>query len=267
MTENSQNPDSDQSPNSLTDTAPPSANESQNNGEADNEGQEPGNHVASAEPAPADASFSQNALSGVGVQPGPGLGRRRRRRRRRGRGAPVFFTPDGQAYRLQAGPDGQQSQVFLTPQELQSYQARAAQLPPTGQGAPRPGPLAPGSPAQVPMAQPQLAPVEGVLDTESKGPNAFLRQIRKNLLPTPEDPEIPKNLVQKLRLRQGEYLTAQALMRGNKGTIQKVDTVDGSPLEEIARRPHFNDLTSVDPFERLKLEHSPREMVTRVLDL
>jgi transcription termination factor Rho len=56
-------------------------------------------------------------------------------------------------------------------------------------------------------------------------------------------------------------------MRGNKGVIQKVETVDGAALEEIARRPHFNDLTSVDPLERLKLEHSPREMVTRVLDL
>src|SRR6266852_7288591 len=78
---------------------------------------------------------------------------------------------------------------------------------------------------------------------------------------------MPKNLVQKLKLRQGQYLTAQAKMRGNKGAIQKVETVDGAALEEISRRPHFNDLTSVDPVERLKLEHSPPEMVTRVLDL
>src|SRR6266851_1462188 len=47
---------------------------------------------------------------------GPAGGRRRRRRRRRGRGAMVYFTPDGQAYRLQQGADGQQAQVFLTPQ-------------------------------------------------------------------------------------------------------------------------------------------------------
>ena len=37
----------------------------------------------------------------------------------------------------------------------------------------------------------------------------------------------PKNLVQKLRLRQGQYVTALAQMRGTKGIIQKVDTVDG----------------------------------------
>ncbi|HZH02325.1 MAG TPA: transcription termination factor Rho, partial [Myxococcaceae bacterium] len=33
------------------------------------------------------------------------------------------------------------------------------------------------------------------------------------------------------------------------------------------RLPHFQDLTSVDPTERLKLEHGHREMVTRVLDV
>jgi transcription termination factor Rho len=109
--------------------------------------------------------------------------------------------------------------------------------------------------------------VEGVLDTEAKGPNAFLRQIRRNLLPGPEDAEIPKNLVQKLRLRQGQYLTAMAQMRGQKGLVQRVDTVDGSPVEGAPKLPHFNDLTSIDPVERIKLEHGHREMVTRVLDL
>src|SRR6187431_292449 len=49
----------------------------------------------------------------------PGTGGRRRRRRRRRRGAQVLFTPEGQAYRMVAGPDGQPQQVFLTPQELQ----------------------------------------------------------------------------------------------------------------------------------------------------
>ena len=143
-----------------------------------------------------------------------------------GRGAPVLFTPEGQAYRMLTGPDGQQNQVFLTPQELQQWQARQQQQ----QQPPQPGQQAPGAGPRPPPAQVQsnLAPVEGVLDTEAKGPNAFLRQIRRNLLPGPEDAEIPKNLVQKLRLRQGQYLTAMAQMRGQKGLVQRVDTVDGA---------------------------------------
>ena len=215
-------------------------------------------------PDEAEASAGATPATGAGAAPAPGQpgsGRRRRRRRRRGRGAPVLFTPEGQAYRMLTGPDGQQNQVFLTPQELQQWQARQQQQQP-GQQAPGGAPRPP--PAQV---QPNLAPVEGVLDTEAKGPNAFLRQIRRNLLPGPEDAEIPKNLVQKLRLRQGQYLTAMAQMRGQKGLVQKVDTVDGQPVEGAPRLPHFNDLTSIDPVERIKLEHGHREMVTRVLDL
>jgi transcription termination factor Rho len=203
--------------------------------------------------------------SGGGSAPVPGQapvpGRRRRRRRRRGRGAPVLFTPEGQAYRMVTGPDGQQNQVFLTPQELQAWQARQQQ-PAPGQQAPAGAPRPPAA-----VVQPNLVAVEGVLDTEAKGPNAFLRQIRRNLLPGPEDAELPKNLVQKLRLRQGQFVTAMAQMRGQKGLVQRVDTIDGRPVEGAPRLPHFNDLTSIDPVERIRLEHGHKEMVTRVLDL
>ena len=225
----------------------------------------------------ADAGESSGPLEGSeGTTPGaqpvppgqptvaPGAGRRRRRRRRRGRGGQLFFTPEGQAYRLQTTPEGQQVQVFLTPQEVQQYQARIAQQQNAQSARAQPGSAAPAAQAAV---QPQLAPVEGVLDTEAKGPNAFLRQIKRNLLPSADDAELPKNTVQKLRLRQGQYLTALAQMRGAKGFVQKVETVDGVPLDSAPRLPHFNDLTSIDPLERLKLENNPKEMVTRVLDL
>jgi transcription termination factor Rho len=109
--------------------------------------------------------------------------------------------------------------------------------------------------------------VEGVLDAEAKGPNAFLRQLKRNLLPSPDDAEIPKNLVQKMRLRSGQYINALAQTKGNKGLIQRVELVDGRPLDQVGRLPHFADLTSVDPVERIKLENGHRELVTRVLDL
>jgi transcription termination factor Rho len=198
----------------------------------------------------------------AGSMAGQGGGKRRRRRRRR-RGAQVQFTPEGQAYRMVNGPDGQPTQVFLTPQELQQYQARIAQQQPQQQGQ-RPQ----GQPQQgQAQAQPNLVAVEGVLDTDVKGPNAYLRQLKRNLLAGPDDPELPKNLVQKFRLRQGQYVTALAQPRGQKGLVQKVETVDGAPLDKVPRLPHFSDLTSVDPSERIKLEHGHKEMVTRVLDL
>ncbi|HUM09347.1 MAG TPA: transcription termination factor Rho [Myxococcaceae bacterium] len=248
--------------NDTTDTLPaPAAAPEAPESEADDGADDDGPDEAEATPGP-------TAGPGGGPAPAPGQapvpGRRRRRRRRRGRGAPVLFTPEGQAYRMLTGPDGQQTQVFLTPQELQQWQARQQQ-----QQQPQPGQQAPASAPRPPaaQAQPNLVGVEGVLDTEAKGPNAFLRQIRRNLLPGPDDAELPKNLVQKLRLRQGQYVTAMAQMRGQKGLVQRVETIDGRPAEGAPRLPHFNDLTSIDPVERIRLEHGHKEMVTRVLDL
>jgi transcription termination factor Rho len=228
---------------------PPHASDGEDDGGDDDSPDEGGTPQAATAPSPGEA-------------PGPvGSGRRRRRRRRRGRGAPVLFTQEGQAYRMVTGPDGQQNQVFLSPAELQAHQARIAQGAPPG--------AAPGGHRPAPQTQaPQgLVSVEGVLDTDTKGPNAFLRQIKRSLLAGPDDAELPKNLVQKMRLRPGQYIVAQAQMRGPKGVVQRVDTVDGLPVEAVVRLPHFADLTSIDPVERIKLEHGHREMVTRVLDL
>ena len=268
--------------------------------EGDDDGPEDGPDDCSDGGTAAGPGGGASGAEGGGAA-GQAGGRRRRRRRRRGRGASVLFTPEGQAYRMVTGPEGQQSQVFLTPQELQQHQARQAQQQPAqapearggdhrgdhrkegrsqegrqegrgegrgdrGQHRQQHGHNASGGPQQ-PSAGPQLAPVEGVLDMEAKGQNAFLRQIKKNLLPSPDDAEIPKNLVQKLRLRPGQYLTAMAQMRGQKGLIQKVESVDGMSLEAAARLPHFADLTSIDPIERIKLENGHNDLVTRVLDI
>ncbi|MBZ4417143.1 transcription termination factor Rho [Myxococcus sp. RHSTA-1-4] len=266
MSENSENRDPRDAPPMpmAARPAPPPEADDDGGDEGDDEGPDEG-----------EAGAGGAVQGGAPGQPGQAGGRRRRRRRRR-RGAQVLFTPEGQAYRMQAGPDGQQVQVFLTPQELEQYRQRQAQQqqqqqqggqPPQQQHHHQHRQQHGGQQQRDVAAQANLAPVEGVLDTEAKGPNAFLRQLKRNLLAAPDDPELPKNLVQKLRLRQGQYLTAFAQMRGNKGIIQKVDTVDGRPLDGAPRLPHFADLTSVDPTERLKLEHGHKEMVTRVLDL
>jgi transcription termination factor Rho len=114
--------------------------------------------------------------------------------------------------------------------------------------------------------QAQLVQVEGILDTDVKGQNAFLRDPTKNFLPSPDDPEIPKHLVQKLRLRPGAQLVAQASSRG-KLVIQRVDTVDGVTPEEAWNRPDFASLTVIDPLRRIRLETTRSEPTARVIDL
>ena len=224
-----------------------------------------GSEVEDANPS---AAGQEDASVGSAGGQGGNLARRKRRRKRRGRGHQVFFSPDGQAYRLQPGPDGQPMQLFLSPVELQQHQARMAQPQPQSQPSRSASQSGSAVPTQSgPASGPALSAVEGVLDTETKGPNAFLRQLKRNLLPFPDDAEIPKNLVQKLRLRQGQYLNAMATFRGSKGLVQRVDMVDGNPFDKAPRLPHFQDLTSIDPLQRIKLENGHNDMVTRVLDL
>ncbi len=105
-----------------------------------------------------------------------------------------------------------------------------------------------------------------MLDTEVKGQNAYLRRPEKNFLPSPDDPEIPKHLVQRLRLRSGAHLVAGAQQRG-KLVVQRVETVDGVPPEQAWNRPDFSGLTVIDPIRRIRLETNGKEQLTRVLDL
>ncbi|MFT3837988.1 MAG: transcription termination factor Rho [Myxococcaceae bacterium] len=245
-------------PNDPNKPAPPEADDGGDDGDDGDDGGDDGAPEAGAAPG----GGAPQGQPGAPGQPGQGGGRRRRRRRRR-KGNPVLFTPDGQAYRMVTQPDGQQSQVFLTPAEVEQYKQRIAQQQMqqhqrNQQQSGTPGQPPPPGPVNV---------VEGVLDTDVKGPNGYLRQLKNNLLPSPYDAEIPKNLVQKLRLRPGQFLSCQAQMRGQRGQVQRVDTVEGMPLDGATRLPHFQDLTSIDPIERIKLEHQVKEYVTRVLDL
>jgi len=114
--------------------------------------------------------------------------------------------------------------------------------------------------------QAQLLQVEGVLDSEVRGPNAFLRRAEKNFLPSPDDPEVPKHLVQRLRLRPGARIGAQAQSKG-KLVVQRIDTVDGLPPDQAWNRPDFSSLTVIDPIRRVRLETTGKEALTRVLDL
>ncbi|MEW6435212.1 MAG: transcription termination factor Rho [Myxococcota bacterium] len=249
-------------PEDPTTPTPPAGGGDDGGDDGDDEGPDDGADEGEGAPEGAAGGQPQGGQPGQPGQPGQGSGRKRRRRRRR-KGSPVFFTEDGQAFRKVIQPDGQVVNVFLTPAELDQHKQRLAQQQAQAQQQQQMRQAqASGQPVQLPVQT-----VEGVLDLDVKGQNAALRSLKRNLLAGPDDAEIPKNLVQKLRLRAGQYLVARAQMKGLKGTVVSVDTVDGQPVEAATRLPHFGDLTSVDPVNRIKLEHQPKEYVSRVLDL
>ncbi len=193
--------------------------------------------------APEAAEGEQRQVQGEGnAQPGqqlpgqpglPGQGRRKKRRRRRGGG------------QGQPGQPGQQGQ----PRAPQSEGVGPVQ----GAGAPQP--------------QAQTVPAEGVLDFDGKGGFGHLRQAKRSMLAASDDPELPRHLIQKMRLREGQLIQGVGSMRGNRVQLNRIELVDGLLPDQACRFPPFQDLTVVDPYRRIQLEHSPEDMVTRVLDL
>ena len=109
--------------------------------------------------------------------------------------------------------------------------------------------------------------VAGVLDILTDG-YGFLRTT--GYLPGETDCYVGTALIKRNGLRKGDYIegtTRPARDNEKFAAIQKINRVNGLPLEEIANRPRFADLTPVYPSERLLMEHGKNTTTARVIDL
>ena len=109
--------------------------------------------------------------------------------------------------------------------------------------------------------------VSGVLDIMSDG-YGFLRA--SGYLPGEGDAYVGTALIRRNGLRKGDFVVGQTRpARENEkfAAIQKVLSVNGVSIEEIAARPRFADLTPIYPDERLLMEHGRSTITARVIDL
>jgi transcription termination factor Rho len=115
-------------------------------------------------------------------------------------------------------------------------------------------------------------PASGVLQINEKG-YGFLRQASNNYLPGPKDVFVPRNLIQKLSLREGVDIIGTAVPpsngqgRNQSDQLSEVEQINGLTPELYVVTPLFNDLVSIDPTERLELSAGNDKMSMRVLDL
>ncbi|MGH9318187.1 MAG: transcription termination factor Rho [Thermoanaerobaculia bacterium] len=110
-------------------------------------------------------------------------------------------------------------------------------------------------------------PVEGVLFLPARENAAgVLVSARANFLPSPRDPLVPRELVAREGLEAGAFITGVGV-EASRCVVRRVETVEGLEPSVFRQRPAFNELVSIDPHERLKLETEPEEMCGRVVDL
>lgn len=109
--------------------------------------------------------------------------------------------------------------------------------------------------------------VEGILDILQDG-YGFLRT--KGYLPSEQDVYVGLSTIRRNGLRKGDMVAGQTrpAREGEKfPAIQKVSSVNGTPIDELSSRPKFSELTPIFPDERLEMEHGKDTLTARVIDL
>jgi transcription termination factor Rho len=111
--------------------------------------------------------------------------------------------------------------------------------------------------------------VGGILDVLDN--YAFVRT--SGYLPGPNDAYVSLSMVRKAELRKGDVVTGAIRVSRDSERNQKfnplvrLDTVNGVEPERMRGRVDFAKLTPLDPQDRLRLETTPGQLSTRVIDL
>ncbi|MGB9601539.1 MAG: transcription termination factor Rho [Verrucomicrobiia bacterium] len=108
----------------------------------------------------------------------------------------------------------------------------------------------------------------GYLEISDKG-FGFLRSPENFYAPKPTDIFVTPDTIKKNYLREGSFITGklQPPHRGVSPQLKTIETVDGMPFEQFLRSVRFENLTTIDPIEKFKLETTPDLIETRIIDL
>lgn len=115
-----------------------------------------------------------------------------------------------------------------------------------------------------------MSSVTGLLEITEKG-HGFLRDGTKKYRPLPADPYVSADLIRRTRLRPGLMITGNIQINkrgGGQGpALSYVTAIDGKPFRDYMVTPDFQDLTVIDPRERIRLETPDGPPSMRIMDL
>ncbi len=108
----------------------------------------------------------------------------------------------------------------------------------------------------------------GYLEISEKG-FGFLRSADNYFHPKPTDIFVTPDTIKRHFLREGSHIVGptQPPHRGNSPQLKAVEQVNGMAFEEYTKAVRFENLTTIDPIEKFKLETSPDLLETRIIDL
>ena len=108
----------------------------------------------------------------------------------------------------------------------------------------------------------------GYLEISEKG-FGFLRSSENHFLPKPSDIFVTPDTIKKNFLREGCLVTGglQPPHRGSSPQLKTVESVNGMPFSDYTKSVRFENLTSIDPIEKFRLETTPDLIEARIIDL
>jgi len=108
----------------------------------------------------------------------------------------------------------------------------------------------------------------GFLEISEKG-FGFLRTSQNHFHPKPTDIFVTPDTIRRNFLREGSHIAGptQPPHRGTSPQLKAVEKVNDMPFDDYVKAVRFENLTTIDPIEKFKLETDPDLIETRVIDL
>ena len=118
----------------------------------------------------------------------------------------------------------------------------------------------------IPDANLPTEDIEGILDIAQEGSGL----LRPNFRPSERDVYISSSQIRRFSLRAGDLVGGQARVPKDNERywgLLRVDRVNGTSVDELHDRPHFDELTPMHPKRQLVLSTGIEPLSTRVIDL
>ncbi len=107
---------------------------------------------------------------------------------------------------------------------------------------------------------------EGILEISGKG-FGFLREAKRNFQQSPQDVFVSPETVRRYGLRDGLMIGGEVRRGGRGPQLTQLLTINGEPPEKYVNLPMFEELTTINPIERIVLETEPDRFTTRIIDM
>src|SRR2546421_6340840 len=104
---------------------------------------------------------------------------------------------------------------------------------------------------------------EGLLQYTDDRQDGQLRELLHPLRPVRGNIVVPRQIIRERQLRPG--LLLRGIPKGR--ALNRIEAIEGLHPDEYAGKIHLYEGTALDPAPMLKLEHDPKEITTRVMDI